>query len=239
MTTLRARLGSLALLLAGVLFVLYPALRPWHDESTVDGALASMSSTAWVVAHGCAMIGFILLPLGLLALWRLGQETPGEKVGLAAVVTAVVGGGLVLPYYGAEDFGLHALASAYAGGARFDLLDVVEHTRYNPFAITFFGAGLISLAISGVLMAVAIARAGRIWGGSGVLAAVGLVTFLPQFYTPPAIRIAHGVVLGIGLFWLGLALWRVRVAVGLASEGSTPAVAKTAHTVARERPTVR
>jgi hypothetical protein len=149
------------------------------------------------------------------------------------VVTAAVGGGLVLPYYGAEDFGLHALASAYAGGARFDLLAVVEKVRYNPFAITIFGAGLIVLAVSGVLMAIAVARSGRMWRGSGVLAGFGLVAFLPQFYTPPAVRIAHGIVLGVGLCWLGLALWRSGVMAASPKQGATSHVAETAHPVGR------
>jgi hypothetical protein len=65
-----------------VLFLAYPALRPWHDEGTVAGATASMSSTAWVAAHFFAMLGFILMPLGLLAL-RAG--TPD----LAAVVVDI------------------------------------------------------------------------------------------------------------------------------------------------------
>ena len=55
----RVRLGALALAVAGALFILYPAVRPWHDESTVDGATASMSSPAWVAAHFFAMLGFI------------------------------------------------------------------------------------------------------------------------------------------------------------------------------------
>ncbi len=65
---MRTRLGALAFAAAGVLFFLYPAVRPWHDESTVNGAATSMSSGAWVAAHLFAMIGFILVPLGLLAL---------------------------------------------------------------------------------------------------------------------------------------------------------------------------
>jgi hypothetical protein len=39
-----ARIGAVALGLSGLLFFLYPAVRPWHDESTVGGAVASMSS---------------------------------------------------------------------------------------------------------------------------------------------------------------------------------------------------
>jgi hypothetical protein len=51
-----------------VLFILYPAVRP--NESTVDGATAAMASGSWVASHLFAMIGFILVPLGLLGLWN-------------------------------------------------------------------------------------------------------------------------------------------------------------------------
>jgi hypothetical protein len=61
----RIRLGAAALAIAGVLFALYPATRPWHDESTMEGATAAMSSGWWVAAHLFAMVGFILVPLGL------------------------------------------------------------------------------------------------------------------------------------------------------------------------------
>ena len=44
----RTRAGAVALAVAGVLFLAYPAVRPWHDETTVAGATRSMGSTAWV-----------------------------------------------------------------------------------------------------------------------------------------------------------------------------------------------
>jgi len=82
------RLGSrlfaathrLLLAAAGVLFVLYPAVRPWRDESTVDGAIAAMSSGAWVASHLFAMVGFILVSLALLALRDAVAGTRGESV---------------------------------------------------------------------------------------------------------------------------------------------------------------
>jgi hypothetical protein len=40
--------------------------------------------------------------------------------------------------------------------------------------------------------------------------AVGLALFLPQFYLPPAARIAHGVLIGIGLAILAVSLWRTK-----------------------------
>jgi hypothetical protein len=69
MTPHRNRLGAAALAVAGLL---YPAFRPWHDEDTVGGALASMGSNAWFASHLFAIIGLILVPFGLLAavLWR-------------------------------------------------------------------------------------------------------------------------------------------------------------------------
>ena len=65
------------LTIAGVLFVLYPATRPWHDESTVEGATAAMSSGWWVASHLFAMVAFILVPLGLLALRNAVGRTRG------------------------------------------------------------------------------------------------------------------------------------------------------------------
>jgi hypothetical protein len=210
----RNRLGALALAAAGVLFVLYPLLRPWHDENTVSGATASMASTAWVAAHFCAMVGFILLPLGLLAVrGAIGTGRSSTLAGRLATVAAVVtwiAAGLVLPYYGAEDFGLHAIAGKHVGG----LLDVVRAVRYQPLAITIFGAGLIALAVGGVLAAVAVWRSGVLPRYAGVLVAVGTVLFLPQFFGPPAFRIGHGVVFGAGLVILAAALWRARPRAG-------------------------
>ena len=204
----RTRWGAIALAVAGVLFVLYPAVRPWQDESTVAGAIKAMSSGAWVAAHLFAMVGFILVALGLLAVWTAVSRTRAERLGFAAVVTAWIGVGLTLPYYGAEDFGLNAVARKAAEGQQFDLLGLVEAVRVSPAPITTFGLGLLLLAAGAVLAAVAIWRSEALPRASGSLFAVGFALFLPQFYTPPAVRIAHGVLVAAGSMWLALALWR-------------------------------
>jgi hypothetical protein len=202
----RNRMGAASLATAGVLFVLYPAIRPWHDESTVSGATASMSSPAWVAAHFFAVLGFILVPLGLLAVGDALARTRSASLALTAAVVTWIGAGLTLPYYGAEDFGLHAIASKHAG----NLLELVKAVRYQPLAITIFGAGLLMLGIGALLAAVAIWRSGILPRYSGIVFAVGLALFLPQFYLPPAARIAHGVLTGIGLAMLAVSLWRVK-----------------------------
>jgi hypothetical protein len=64
----RTRLTALCLALAGMFFVLYPAIRPFSDESSLRGAEA-FASAAWVVAHSLAMAAFLLLTLGMLGLY--------------------------------------------------------------------------------------------------------------------------------------------------------------------------
>jgi hypothetical protein len=202
-----SRLAPLALATAGVLFLLYPAVRPWSDETTVDGAQQAMASPAWVAAHAFAMLGFVLVPLALLAL--------RDMIGLVPTVVMSAGAGLTLPYYGAEDFGLHAAATKGS-----DLLAVAEATRYNPVAITMFGVGLVTLAVGAILAAVAIRRSAVLPRSSGIVFAVGFALFLPQFFTPAPVRIAHGVVMLAGLVWLAVAMWR-------AAPRPTPAPART------------
>jgi hypothetical protein len=203
------RLGAVAFAVAGVLFILYPAVRPWRDESTVEGATAAMSSGAWVAAHLFAMLGFTLVGLGLLALRDALSGSRAEPVALAALVTWWIGAGLTQPYYGAEDFGLNAIARK-AAGQQVDVLDLVQTVRFSPAPVTVFLLGLLGLAVAAILAAVAIWRSGSLPRYAGVVFALGFVLFLPQFYGPPAVRIAHGVLVGIGCAWLAVALWTAK-----------------------------
>jgi hypothetical protein len=204
-TSSRIRAGAIALAVAGVLFLAYPAVRPWHDESTVDGAAASMGSTAWVAAHFFAMAGFILLPLGLLALTAALDSSRMQQLAFTATVLTWIGAGLTLPYYGAEDFGLHAIAGPK--GDRSHLLALVDAVRYQPLAMTIFGLGLVLLAVGAVLVAVAVWRSGTLprWSGIGYAAGFGL--FLPQFFGGAAVRIGHGAITAAGAIILAAALW--------------------------------
>ncbi|MGW6932434.1 hypothetical protein ACWGE0_20440 [Lentzea sp. NPDC054927] len=168
----------LTLAAAGLLFLLYPAFRPWEDETTAAGAAAAMGSTAWVASHLFAMIGFILVPIALLEIHR------------TAAITFWVGAGLTLPYYGAEDFGLHEIAGQP------NILELAEAVRYNPVAVTTFAVGLVTMGVAAVMVAL------KLRTTAAILFAAGFALFLPQFFTPPAARIAHGVLLAVGCVWL-------------------------------------
>lgn len=189
--------GPLALVAAGILFVVYPVLRPYGDAAPA-GMAAAFAEPAWIVAHLAAVAAFVLAGAGLVTLSR----TAGTRTAQVAVGTWVAGAALVLPYYGAEVYALHALGVAGVP----DLPALAEDIRMGAVAATAFGTGLGLLAVSAVLAAVAAARAGL--GAAGATFAAGMVLFLPQFFAVPGLRIAHGVLLGAGCLVLGLALAR-------------------------------
>lgn len=184
-TSTRSTVRGVGLVAAGALFVAYPALRPWGD-ATVDGMAGAFASPAWLAAHLAAVAGFVLVGLGIRPLSR------------AAGAVWWFGAGLVLPYYGAEAFALHALGLRSSGEA---LAAAANAVRNGPVQLTVFGAGLLLFAVAAVLVAVR----GR---AVALPFALAMVLFLPQFFLPPALRIAHGVLLGVGCVLLAVAVRR-------------------------------
>ncbi len=200
--TVSRRLGITALVAVAVLAVVYPALRPYTDETTADGARA-FASAAWAGAHSAAMVAFVLLPVGILG---AAAHLPLGRGRTAATVLAWLGGAFVLPYYGAETFGLGAIGARAAADGDTGLLGLAEDVRMGGVALSFFGPGLLLLAASGVALAVASWRTPARLGG--LLAGVALALYLPQYYVSPALRITHGVVLAAGCTLLAVALAR-------------------------------
>jgi hypothetical protein len=190
-----SRSATYSLVAAGVLFLLYPVLRPWEDEATGVGAQAALASPWWIPAHLCAMIGFVLVPLALMSL----RDVIGQ---LPATVMAI-GAALTLTYYGAEAFALHSLAKTPNMDPEYrDFVEVVQSVRYEAWAVVAFGLGLLGLAVGAVMTARRIHRSGVLSPWCGALFAAGFVLFLPQFFFPAPVRIAHGVLMLAGLLWL-------------------------------------
>ncbi|MCZ4521450.1 hypothetical protein O4220_23275 [Rhodococcus ruber] len=167
-------------LFIGLMFALYPALRPYSNEVGSAGVDA-FASSSWVLAHTFAMLGFIAL--GLAVLFGGRRSDP-------AVVATWIGVGLVLPYYGAETFALHALGVDAAANSNPGLIDLADPIRYSIVQSTMFALGLVSIAVGLVIFALRNRYA--------MVLAAGFVLFLPQFYTPPAVRIAHGILIAVG-----------------------------------------
>ena len=220
MATERVRLGALALAVAGVLFVLYPAVRPYSDETSLQGA-AAFASNAWIVAHVLAMLGFVLVALGLLALYRTLRDTPAEGLAFLALVSTWIGVGLTLPYYGAEAFGLHVLGQEAIRQQNASVLGLANDIRYGP-GIYLFGAGLLLVGIGAILAAAAVWRSGSLPRWSGSLFGLAFALFIPQFFASPPIRVAHGLLVTAGCVWLAVSIWQAQVRrTDPGSDGST------------------
>lgn len=161
---------------AGLLMAVYLLVRPYPDD---------YASPWWIVSHVCGMGSFVAL--AVLADRVGGRVRPAVALGVA----------LLLPYYGAETFGL-------AAGAEPDTF------RMQPVAITMFFLGLLLVAVGGIMLAL---RRTAAWP-LGVMAAL----VLPQFWLPAPGRMAFG------MAFLAAAVWfAVRTPMPSRSEGTDPA----------------
>lgn len=192
------------LALAGLLFILYPAIRPFSDEISLQGA-AAFGSTAWIIAHSLAIVGFVLLVLGLFNVYLILQSSAAEMLMWVALVTSWVGVGLTLPFYGAEVFGLHAIGQAAINRHDSSLVGLAADVRGQP-GIWFIVIGLLLLAVGMVLFAVAAWRSRILIRWIGIPLAVAFALYLPQFMTPQPVRIAHGLLVAAGCW---LVAWNV------------------------------
>lgn len=192
------------LLVSGLAFAAYPALRPYGPESGLAGA-ADLASTAWLVAHVLGMVGFVGLALVLrAAAHRPTWEWTGRPVREAEsrMWLAVA---LLLPYYGAEAYGLGALGRYAVDQGDAGVLEVADAFRYAPFAVTTFSLGLLLLVLVGGRLAHGFWNTGALGRTGGLLAGLGLATYLPQFFGTSGLRVAHGVGLGLGLVLMAVA----------------------------------
>lgn len=171
-------------LISGALMAAYLVLRPYGDAAggnTIDAARA-FASPLWIVTHLAGAAALVTLS----ALWAVAATGAIRWISLAAAA-------LVLPYYGAETFALHEIgAGILAGGLA--MTPLVAAVRDNPAAMTTFGAGLILLAVAGIAATVQWYRTNERGIRSALIPLAVIATlFLPQYFLPPAGRIAYGV----------------------------------------------
>lgn len=198
------RTGAAALVASGLLFALFPLLRPWSDTfGTRDGLAQAFASPWWVVAHLAGGAAFIMLCLGAVAARDVHLRASTAAVARASLPLLWAGAGLTLFYFGAESFALPAIV---ADGST--VLETAEAIRSGPVQILVFGVGLLLMAAGMMSLAVAIWRGGVLPPLSAVLLAAAIMSYLPQFFMPPAGRIIHGLLAAAGAFVLAGALWR-------------------------------
>ncbi|MEP9392975.1 hypothetical protein ABLE94_12040 [Gordonia sp. VNK1] len=195
-------ISGIAMIAAGVMFTLYPLIRGFGSEERRAGA-EMFAALSWMAAHLCAMVGSVLIAVALRFL---------PSAGSALELTAWLAASFLLPYYGAEAYGLNALGHWARDNANYDALQIADGFRYAPVPMITFGIGWILLAAVGIAL---IVQAARDRGGPAMnrlgaaISGFGLTVFLPVFFVPGVLRIAHGIVLAVGLI-----IWGVAVLIG-------------------------
>jgi hypothetical protein len=202
---IRVRLAAMALAVSGVLFVLYPAIRPFSDETSLFGA-AAFASTEWIVAHMLAMMGFILLTLGLFGLYISLKETKVQRFAFRGLVLSWLGTSLTLPFYGAEAFGLHEIGQEAIRQHSPDLVSLANDVRFGPGFVMIL-MGLVLLAVGSIMAATAVWKSSTMSKWSGIPFTLGFLLYLPQFVGTQPIRVAHGLLVAVGCLWMATGMW--------------------------------
>lgn len=192
--------SALALALAGLCFVLYPVLRPFSDEASMQGA-AAFASTPWLVSHILAITAFIMLGLGLQAVAVGLDALRGTSWVDWGLPLYWVGTGFVIAFYGAETYGLHALGQAALNRQEASLLELAQAVRSGT-GLLLFVMGFLAMAVAAIGLAVALRRSEQFGRWVGLPLALGMALYIPQFFWGQPLRVAHGVLLGWGCVWI-------------------------------------
>lgn len=177
----------------GALLAAFPLIRPWGDKAGGPADMVdAFASPMWVAAHVAGMVGFMFLVAAVVAWQRCHGVNAGGIPWWVASGVALMG-----PFFGAEAFGLHVIA----GSAPQDqAITAANAIREGTVQLTMFAVGLLIIAVGAVLLA----RRDR----SATLLSFALVTYLPQFFVAPQVRVAHGVILFAGAAWWAWSLAR-------------------------------
>src|SRR5262249_55217580 len=104
----RLRVGAVALGVSSLLLAAFPLVRPFFPldprlpAETLAVASPSITSTRWVLAHLLAMVAFVVLPFGMLAVYAHLRAGPVEPLALRALAWSVAGVTLIMPMLGFE-----------------------------------------------------------------------------------------------------------------------------------------
>ena len=221
-TRFDTRPGAVALAASAVALGVFPLIRPFFpldvfSTSILASAAGPVASPAWLLSHLMAMLAFVALPFGILA---LGDRVAAAGEGVAARRAAwwsLGGVGLVLPAFGVESFALPLIGRAYLDG-RVDVEALVAPIYRGPMTLVLL-AGLALLAVGAFGLAGAIRRTALLPRWAALVFALGLALWCPIF--PRSVRVLDGLLIGIGGVALALGLWRGLQSPRVSASGAT------------------
>jgi hypothetical protein len=160
----RRRVGAMALGVAAFLLAVFPLIRPFFPmdprspEPTLRAASGPFTSAPWLFAHSIAMVAFVLLMYGTLALYARLADGDREALAFRGMVSNYAGIALIMPMLGVEIHIMPLVGALYLAGTT-GIVPIVGWIYLGP-AIMLFLIGLLLLSIGSICLAVAIEQSG-------------------------------------------------------------------------------
>jgi hypothetical protein len=198
------RWAGLPALVAGICFAVLGLLHPVETLSTV-------TTTQWAIVHALAIATSFFGLFGITGLYARQMEETGW-LGLAGYVLLSLWLVLILPFTFFEVFILPLLATEAPTFAEGFLGIFTGKASDIDFGVltTLWPLSGVLLILGGVLFGVATFRAGVLSRWAGGLLAVAAVLTPAGALLPQENKALVAVPLGLGLAWLGYALWSDR-----------------------------
>lgn len=185
------RWSGLASILAGVLYAAAAAIHPAAEDA------AAILTPAWVPAHMLGAVSAICMLFGFAGLYARMAEKAGWA-GFTGFVLVFIGSSLLM----AEEFQSASIAPLVAAQAP----AIIAASANSSSALLFGVVFLVGFSLGFLLFGIAVMRSSVLPRGSGLLLIAGLLlTFGGQ--AAHSIGVIAAVVLGLGLAWMGAALW--------------------------------
>jgi hypothetical protein len=194
------RWSGLANILAGILLVLFSLLHPPEVSPPPDPAV--VLNSPWALIHTLVMLAAVFILLGLVGTYARQIQKTG-LFGLIGFLTAFVGNTLLVGFWFFDAYVIPILASQ-APILLTDKTILMSGPTAGPFVLAYLLGGVISV-IGFIVMGIATIRANILPRWAAVLMMVGAPVFTFSPHGP--ILISGAVLLGLGLGWLGYALW--------------------------------
>jgi hypothetical protein len=198
------RWAGLSALVAGICFVVLGLLHP-------PNVLLSVTTTRWAIVHSLALAMSLFGLLGMMGLYARQVKEAGW-LGLAGFLLLSLWLVLILPFTFFEVFFLPLLASeapTFAAGFLGIFTGSASEINFGVLAALWKLSGVL-LLLGGLVFGIATFRAGILSRWAAGLLAVGCVLTPAFALLPPELEPLAAVPIGVGLAWLGYALWSER-----------------------------
>ena len=199
------RWAGLSAMAAGTIFVLVQPIHP-------PDVLSSVSTPRWAIVHVFSTAMCFLALLGITGLYARQAREAGW-LGLAGYLVFGLFFALQAPYVFAEAFILPHLTTAAPGFVQGWLViaggPVAGGMDLGALATVYQVIGLLYIA-GGLLFGIATFRAGILSRWAAGLLGLGALSSPAFVLVPPAFAPLAAVPVGLGLAWLGYALWSER-----------------------------